>query len=154
METTLRTARPGDVAALVALFRALRAGEGDAVTEAAARRHVLRALARAGGRVVVAERGGRLVGYGEAVLARPRAGGWRRWLRRPAAEGAICYVYVDPAARGHGLGRGIVARLVADLRRGGARAVHASVRAGNDPSLSMFSAAGFRHASTNLRLDT
>ncbi len=151
METTLRAARPGDVAALVALFLALRKEEGDAsATEAAARRHVLRALARTDGVVVVAERAGRCVGYGEAALARSRSG---RWLRRPPPEGAICFVYVEPTARGAGLGRALVAHLVAALRRRGARVVHATVRAGNDPSFAMLRAAGFSPATINLRME-
>jgi phosphinothricin acetyltransferase len=53
-------------------------------------------------------------------------------------------VYVDPAARGRGVGTALLRRLVADAPRHGIWTIQTSIIATNEPSLRLHEAAGFR----------
>jgi L-amino acid N-acyltransferase YncA len=53
-------------------------------------------------------------------------------------------VYVDPAARGRGVGRALLRRLVVDAPRHGIWTIQTSIIAANEPSLRLHEAAGFR----------
>jgi ribosomal protein S18 acetylase RimI-like enzyme len=129
--TLLRSARRGDVTALAALHRALLADEARPPAPGFdARRYMARRLRRDDLFLAVAERSGQVVGYVEGALL-------------PNGEGAICYAFVDPAARGAGVGRQLVAHMVGHLRARGVRRIHSHVRAGNEASLAMLRACGF-----------
>ncbi len=79
---------------------------------------------------------------GDAVV------GWTAVMPVSARE---CYrgvvehsVYVDPAARGRGVGKALLGRLVADAPRHGIWTIQTSIIASNEPSLRLHEAVGFR----------
>ena len=73
---------------------------------------------------------GHLVGYGVCALA--------------ADEGEILNLAVDTAARRHGLGRRLLAAMLAWLREAGAQRVYLEVRGSNVAAISLYLAAGFQ----------
>ena len=58
-------------------------------------------------------------------------------------EGHILDVAVDPAFRGHGLGRLLVERVLADCRAGGASFVSLEVRPSNEAAIALYRVMGF-----------
>lgn len=88
--------------------------------------------------VLVAERNGAAVGYTYA-----RVEGWDYMsLRGPA--GVLHDIVVDPAARGHGVGRVLLDATLAALKARGAPRVVLSTAAGNEAAQRLFARAGFR----------
>ena len=53
-------------------------------------------------------------------------------------------VYVDPGARGRGIGRALLLRLLAEAPEHGIWTIQTSIIAGNTPSLALHESAGFR----------
>ena len=88
--------------------------------------------------VLVAERNGEVVGYTYAGVE-----GWDYMaLRGPA--GVLHDIVVDPAQRGHGIGRMLLDATFAALKARGAPRVVLSTAAGNEAAQRLFARAGFR----------
>ena len=73
------------------------------------------------------------------------------WLAVSPTSQRECYrgvvehsVYVDAAARGRGVGRALLERLLADASSHGIWTIQTAVIASNEPSLRLHAAAGFR----------
>ena len=95
-------------------------------------------LATADSIVLVAERDGEVLGYTYAGLE-----GWDYMtLRAPA--GMLHDILVDPAHRGHGIGKLLLDATIAELNRRGAPRVVLSTASQNEGAQRMFMAAGFR----------
>jgi len=88
--------------------------------------------------VLVAERGGEIIGYAYAGV---EGFDWMM-LRGPA--GALYDILVDPAQRGQGVGRMLLEAALAALRERGAPRVVLSTAEGNEPAQRLFASAGFR----------
>ncbi len=73
---------------------------------------------------------GRLVGYAGLLTV--------------ADQADVQTIAVAPPARGLGIGRALLAALVAAARQRGVRRVHLEVRADNDAAISLYRRAGFR----------
>lgn len=78
---------------------------------------------------VVVEQGGAVVGYGGLDLAGETAD--------------VMTIAVDPARRGHGLGRVLLDELLERARRAGAEQVLLEVRADNPAAIGLYEAHGF-----------
>lgn len=88
--------------------------------------------------VLVAERDGDVLGYSYAGLE----GFDYMALRAPA--GALYDIVVDPAHRGHGVGRRLLDATLTALANRGAPRVVLSTAAQNEPAQRLFARAGFR----------
>jgi len=88
--------------------------------------------------VLVAERGGEVIGYTYAGIE----GVDYMSLRGPA--GVLHDIIVDPAHRGHGVGRMLLDATLAALQRKGAPRVVLSTAERNEPAQRLFERAGFR----------
>lgn len=88
--------------------------------------------------VLVAERDGEVLGYSYAGLE----GFDYMALRAPA--GALYDIVVDPAYRGHGVGRTLLDATLAALADSGAPRVVLSTAERNEPAQRLFARAGFR----------
>jgi L-amino acid N-acyltransferase YncA len=87
---------------------------------------------------LVAERGRRVVGYAYASVYRPRIG------YRHSVEDSL---YIAPEARGQGIGRALLDRLVTDCEQAGFRQMIAVIGdSGNLASIRVHAAAGFEPA--------
>lgn len=121
----LRPARPADLPALLALESGF---PGDRLSARQFRRHLANPRARL--RVAVAE--GRVMGYALVLL---RAGsGWAR----------LYSIAVDPAARGQGLGRRLLADAERQARAAGRGGLRLEVRQDNAAAVALYEAAGYR----------
>jgi ribosomal protein S18 acetylase RimI-like enzyme len=88
--------------------------------------------------ILVAERESEVLGYTYAGVE-----GWDYMaLRGPAA--AVYDIVVDPAHRGHGIGRMLLDATLAALKARGAPRVVLSTAAGNEAAQRLFTGAGFR----------
>lgn len=86
---------------------------------------------------LVAEAGGRLLGFAYAAPFRPRS------AYRFTVEDSI---YLDPESTGRGIGGLLLARLIADCTAGGARQMLAVIGdSANAASIGVHARAGFRH---------
>ena len=143
MTPLLRPAAPADLPAITALYG--REVEGGTATfettapspdEMAAR---FAAVARHGLPWLVAEVDGRFAGYAYLSPFRPRP------AYRYGVEGSI---YVEEAARGHGVGRALLVELVARARAMGLRHIIGAISdsATRDRSVALHRALGFREA--------
>jgi len=88
--------------------------------------------------VLVAERKGEVLGYTYAGVEGPDY----MALRGPA--GALYDIVVDPARRGHGVGRMLLDATLAALKERGAARVVLSTAERNEPAQRLFARAGFR----------
>ena len=97
--------------------------------------------------ILVAELDGKVVGY--------TYGGMEGWdymqLRGPA--GALYDIVVDPAYRGHGIGRVLLDRVVAELAARGAPRVVLSTAEQNVAAQRLFARAGFRRTMIEMTRD-
>ena len=98
--------------------------------------------------VLVAERDGRVVGYTYAGIE----GVDYMALRGPA--GVVYDIVVDPAHRGHGVGRMLLDATVAALAERGAPRVVLSTADRNEPAQRLFARAGFRRTMVELTRET
>jgi ribosomal-protein-alanine acetyltransferase len=121
----LRPARAADLPALLALEQAF---PGDRMSARQFRHHLAspRALWR------VADAGGKLVGYALVLL------------RRGSDRARLYSIAVDPAARGQGLGRRLLAAAEEDAGRAGCTAMTLEVREDNATANALYQAAGYR----------
>ncbi len=149
-EITIRDARPTDADAIVAIYNQ---GIEDRIATFETRlrtveemREQLRALADELA-MVVAVGGHGVVGWAGYGAYRPRE----------CYHGVGDYsVYVDRAARGHGVGRQLVEALVAAAAAKGCWKLVGRIFTGNEPSLTVADRAGFRRIGTyekHARLD-
>ncbi len=100
-------------------------------------RHRLEALIARGFPVLVAEAGDGVVGYALAGPYRDRA------AYRHTVEDSI---YLEPGHEGHGIGRALLARLIAECRARGFRQIVAVIGGSeNHASIALHRRAGFRH---------
>jgi L-amino acid N-acyltransferase YncA len=139
---TIRSAAPGDLAMVVSIYNA------GIVERMATFETDLRTTADITGWLddrrpfVVAELDGRIVGWA-------RAGAYSdRCVYEGIGEHAV---YVDPAARGHGLGRRLLAELCAEAERHGLYKLTSRVFADNHPSRAAHRAAGFEEVGIQRR---
>ena len=88
--------------------------------------------------ILVAERGGEVVGYTYAGVE----GNDYMSLRGPA--GVLHDIVVDPAQRGHGVGRMLLDATIEALRKRGAPRVVLSTAEKNEEAQRLFDRAGFR----------
>lgn len=121
----LRTARPADLPALLALEAPF---PGDRLSARQFRHHLANPRARL--RVLVDGDG--VAGY-HLVLLR-RGSDWAR----------LYSIAVDPARRGQGLGRRLLADAEAQARAAGCRGLRLEVRQDNAGALHLYEAAGYR----------
>jgi GNAT superfamily N-acetyltransferase len=108
----IRDAGEGDAAALARLTTEM----GHPTDEAAMRRRMANISARSDYRTLVAERGGRVVGYAGV------AWGWPYTHDGPYAR--LMVLVVDPDERGRGTGKALVAAAEAWARAQGAASIH------------------------------
>jgi len=137
----LRAAREVDVPAIAAIYAPhVRAGtatfeiDPPDLDEMLRRWHDIRAR---GLPYLVAEAEDRVVGYAYAAPYRPRP------AYRFTVEDSI---YVDAGVQGRGVGRALLARLIDESARAGARQMVAVIGdSGNQASIALHTALGFRH---------
>jgi L-amino acid N-acyltransferase YncA len=139
----IRAAQPGDAAAIAGIYAHYVATSGATFDEVAPTTEEIAAKAAAiqaaGLPFVVAEAEGAVAGYGYLAPYRERA------AYRHTFEDSV---YVSPDARGRGVGRALLERLVADAARSGAvRELIAVIADTGDPaSVALHAACGFREA--------
>jgi ribosomal protein S18 acetylase RimI-like enzyme len=123
----VRTATPADLDALVALE--LRAFSGDRMSRAQYRRH----LASPGAVLLVAEAPGEEL-LGSALV----------FFRKGSARARLYSIATAPAARGRGIGAGLLAAAEHAARERGARALRLEVRQDNAAAIALYERAGYR----------
>lgn len=138
---TLRDATEADLPRLLAIINeAIRNSTAVWHTEETtleARRGWLRERQGQGLPVLVAELDGVVQGFASYGAFRPFAG---------FAQTVEHSVYVDPAAQGQGLGRALLAALVARAASGEVHVMVAAIEAGNAGSIALHRQAGFAEA--------
>ena len=92
--------------------------------------------------IVVAERGGEIIGWAGVTPYSERA---------VYASIGVYAVYVARSARGAGVGRVLLAELVAEARRRGLHKLLAKIFVTNGPSLAIARACGFREVGVHYR---
>lgn len=124
--TPVRTAAPADLDALVALE--LRAFSGDRMSRAQYRRHLVSPHAA----VLVADAadGGLL---GSALV----------FFREGSTLARLYSIATAPAARGRGIGTGLLAAAEQAARRRGSRALRLEVRVDNAAAIGLYERAGY-----------
>ena len=119
-------------------FDALRFIAATPETEQGYRQFLSSQLSNANSIVLVADRGGEVMGYAYAELD-----GWDYMsLRAPA--GLLHDILVDPAHRGLGIGTLLLDATIAELKLRGAPRVVLSTATQNEGAQRLFAAAGFR----------
>ncbi|KAA2284603.1 GNAT family N-acetyltransferase [Arenimonas fontis] len=121
----LRSARAADLPALLALEARF---PGDRLSPRSFRRH----LASPNARLRVLAGGGRVLGY------------YLLLLRRGSAWARLYSIAVDPAERGRGLGRRLLADAERQARAAGRDGLRLEVRADNGAAIALYEAAGYR----------
>jgi L-amino acid N-acyltransferase YncA len=131
--------------AVLAIYQA-GIDEGDATFETAAPGWAAFSAARLPGHRFVAL--GAAGAVGSAGPADARVLGWAAvspTSRRPAYAGVVEHsVYVDPGARGLGIGRSLLGRLIASTEAAGIWTIQAGIFPENTASVALHLAAGFR----------
>ncbi|MDR9411480.1 MAG: GNAT family N-acetyltransferase [Haloquadratum sp.] len=138
----IRAGTPADVGAVVDCWVALAADQREHASHLLAEPNRLAitdsiAMATAVGLVVVAECGGRIVGF---AMAHQELDG----LQRDVTLGVVDAMYVEPVARGEGLGAALLAAIEAALARRGADHVALEVLTTNARARRFYADAGYR----------
>jgi phosphinothricin acetyltransferase len=141
---TLRPASASDITAIAAIYRpAVLSGTASFELEPPSEEELLRryrAIIDGGYPYVVAELDGRLVGYAYASAYRTRAG------YRFTVENSV---YVAPDAQGRGVGRALLAQVIADCTERGYRLMVAVIGdSTNFASITLHRRAGFKFCGT------
>jgi L-amino acid N-acyltransferase YncA len=143
MAVLIRLARPDDAAAIAAIYRPYVEDSRISFEEAApdAPEIARRMIGDKPGchPWLVAEEGGRLLGYAASSPFRTRAA--YRWI----VESGI---YLDPAAMGRGVARSLLTELHELLRREGYAAVIGAIALPNAASVALHEKLGFFHTGT------
>jgi GNAT superfamily N-acetyltransferase len=130
-QVALALAGPADLDELLAMLARFNASQGYAF-DAAVARHALGALLLRPelGRAYRIVRNGSSVGYAALCF------GWSlEWGGRDAF---VDELFVEEAARGHGVGRAALRALVEEARRLGVRALHLEVETGNETGRALY----------------
>lgn len=143
-QPTLRPASPTDLAAITAIYRpAVLSGTASFELEPPTEDEMLRryrAVTEDGNPYVVAELDGRIVGYAYASAYRARPG------YRFTVENSV---YVAPDAQGKGVGRALLAEVIAAATAKGYRLMVAVIGdSANFASIALHRRAGFRFCGT------
>jgi phosphinothricin acetyltransferase len=143
-QPTLRPASPTDLAAITAIYRpAVLSGTASFELEPPTEDEMLRryrAITEDGNPYVVAELDGRIVGYAYASAYRARPG------YRFTVENSV---YVAPDAQGNGVGRALLAEVIAAATAKGYRLMVAVIGdSANFASIALHRRAGFRFCGT------
>ncbi|MFG6431156.1 GNAT family N-acetyltransferase [Roseateles sp. LYH14W] len=138
---TIRPSTEADLAAIQAIYaQAVEHGTGTFETEVPSVDEMARRRSEVLGRDLpwlIAERGGEVLGYAYANYFRPRL------AYRFCVEDSI---YLAPAAQGQGIGRLLLAELIARCEAAGARQMLAVIGdANNAGSVGVHTALGFAH---------
>lgn len=143
MSLTIRAMTPADADRVLAIYQAGLDG-GDASFETAAPDWaVFDASKLPGHRLVAATPEGAVVGW---AAVGPVSG-------RAVYSGVVEHsIYVDPAARGQGAGRRLLAALIASTEEAGIWTIQAGIFPENTASLRLHAAAGFRTIGTRERV--
>jgi L-amino acid N-acyltransferase YncA len=129
-------------AAVLAIYQA-GIDEGDATFETHAPDWAMFSAARLAGHRFVMTDGGRVLGWVAASAVSERA----------VYAGVIEHsVYVHPAARGAGVGRGLLTALISSAEAAGIWTIQSGIFPENKASLTLHLAAGFRVVGTRERL--
>jgi len=97
--------------------------------------------------VLVAEQGGQVVGYCYAGME------GRDWLSLRGPAGVIYDILVDPAARGHGVGRRLLDAMLQALAERGAPQFVLFTATQNEAAQHLFAQAGFRSTMIEMTRD-
>jgi ribosomal protein S18 acetylase RimI-like enzyme len=132
----LRQATVSDLPRLIPMMKAFNLLEGIDWDPAGARPAIIRLMEDSSlGTIGLVERGDRLVGY--FVLT------WGFDLEWNGRDSFLTEIYLEPAARGQGVGSRMLA-LIEDLaRERGAAAVHLMVRPENEAAVNLYASAGY-----------
>jgi L-amino acid N-acyltransferase YncA len=143
MTMRIRIATSADAAAIAAIYRPYVEGSRISFEEQAPRRDEMaqRMLGDVPGLYpwLVAEEGGRIVGYATSAPFRTRPA--YRWTVETG-------VYLDARATGRGLGRALLATLVGVLERQGYAVAIGAIALPNAASVALHEKLGFLHAGT------
>jgi ribosomal protein S18 acetylase RimI-like enzyme len=80
------------------------------------------------------------------LLDRGRVAGFGQIIGKPNARKHLARIIVDPAVRGHGLGRQLVAGLMTEARRDQARCFSLNVHPTNSRAIALYASLGFAPA--------
>jgi phosphinothricin acetyltransferase len=143
-DLSIRPVQPHDVAAITRIYaHAVRHGTASFEIEPPDEAEMARrqeALCAAGYPFLVAEHGGEVVGYAYAGPYRPRPG--YRWTVEDS-------IYIAPTAQRHGVGRALLAQLIAEAEARGFHQMIAVIGDSAQPaSIALHAAAGFRLVGT------
>lgn len=136
---TVRAAIPGDIPGITGIYaHAVKYGRGTFELEAPGEDEMAErqaALTAAGYPYLVAAAGSDTLGFAYASAYRPR----------PAYSSTVeCSVYVHEDAQGHGVGRALMTRLIAETEAGGHRQMVAVIGdSANVASIALHQALGF-----------
>ena len=141
-DPSVRPMRPGDADAVLSIYQDALDG-GDASFETSAPDWAAFDAGRLPGHRWVAADGDRVLGW--VAVTRVSA--------RPVYAGVVEHsVYVDAAARGRGVGRILLAKLIASTEAAGIWTVQSGIFPENRPSLVLHERAGFRLIGTRERV--
>jgi L-amino acid N-acyltransferase YncA len=133
---------PGDAESVLEIYQAALDG-GDASFETAAPTWAAFDAGRLPAHRWVATEGGRVLGWVAVSRVSPR----------PAYAGVVEHsVYVDAAARGRGVGRALLAKLIESTEAAGIWTIQSGIFPENRASLALHASAGFRVIGTRERI--
>jgi phosphinothricin acetyltransferase len=133
---------PGDAESVLAIYQAALDG-GDASFETAAPDWAAFDAGRLPAHRWVAADGARILGWVAVTRVSPR----------PVYAGVVEHsVYVDAAARGRGVGRALLAKLIASTEAAGIWTIQSGIFPENGASLALHASAGFRVIGTRERI--
>lgn len=141
-DLALRSMTLTDAESVLAIYQAALDG-GDASFETAAPDWTAFDAGRLPSHRWVATAGGRVLGWVAATRVSPR----------PVYAGVVEHsVYVDPAARGRGVGRALLAKLIESTEAAGIWTIQSGIFPENRASLALHDSAGFRVIGTRERI--
>ena len=134
--TLARQATVGDLPYLIPMMKAFNLLEGIDWDPAAAQPALTRLMQDSSlGTIGLVEQGDRLVGY--FVLT------WGYDLEWNGRDSFLTEIYLEPAARGQGVGSRTLALIEDFARAGGAAALHLMVRPENEAAVKLYASAGY-----------
>ena len=132
---TIRPMTPADAAAVLAIYQAGMDGGNASFEHTAPDWTAFDASKLPGHRLVAADEHGTVLGWVAVSHVSPRA----------AYRGVVEHsVYVDPSARGHGIGRALMHALIASTEAAAIWTIQSGIFPENTASLALHHACGFR----------